>query len=189
MADRSSKISLIIGLSLPAIMVAVIAGLVFLPGQSVNPTSDFIYASGPYPSYTVRNGNAITQYDMSIKGGKLTRTATSFNSKDAYAPYPGEKNNIPRFFIHHTAKNTNEEIGLEEIEKLNLSPDKKSPDGFTLTFGRQSYGVFPFFFDNNSDREHAYLSTNRASKEVTLISDTSIIFYDFQLIGWVIKAS
>lgn len=186
MADRSSKISLIIGLSLPAVMVAVIAGLVFLPGTTINPTSDFIYASGPYPSYTTRNGDVITQQDITIKNGKMIRTSTSYNGRDAYAPYPIEKTMVPRFFIHHTATNTNEEVVFDDISKLTLSPDKKSPDGFTLTFGKQSYGVFPFFFDNNSDREHAYLSTDRASKEITLISDTSINFYEFQLIGWIL---
>lgn len=188
MADRSSKISLIIGLSLPAIMVAIIAGLVFLPGKSLNPGMDFIYVVGPYPSYTTRSGDTITEHELSIKDGKVLYAATSYNGRDGYASYPPEKVMAPRFFIHHTATNTNKEISLEEISKLHLSPDRKSPDGFTLTLGKQSYGVFPFFFDRGTDWEHAYLSTEHASKEITLVSEASINYYEVQLVGWVIAA-
>lgn len=186
MPDQSSKISLIIGLALPALMVAVIAGLVFLPGASINPTVDFIYVVGPYPSYTTWNGETLTQHDLSITEGTLRDTATNYVNSDRYIPPLQEKAAVPRFFIHRTATDTNEAIDIEKIRTLELSPNRKSPDGFTLTFGKQSYGVFPFFFDNTSDREHAYLSTERASKEITLISDTSINFYEFRLIGWVI---
>ncbi len=186
MADKSSKISLIIGLALPAIMVAIIAGLVFLPGKSLNPTTDFIYVVGPYPSYTTRSGDTVTQHDIMITNGKLAHTATSYNGRDGYIQYPDDRHTVPRFFIHRTQANTNEEIGIEALGKLMLSPDRKSPDGFTLTFGKQSYGVFPFFFNDNTNRDHAYLSTNRASKEITLVSDTSIDYYAMQLVGWIV---
>lgn len=189
MSDQSSKISLIIGLALPALMVAGIAALVFLPNASLKPTTDFIYVVGPYPSYTTRTENTTTQHEIAITNGKLTHTETNYTENSGLignAFYPPNKNTVPRFFMHHTATDTNEEIDIEKIRALQLSSDRKSPDGFSLTFGKQSYGVFPFFFDNNSDREHAYLSTDHGSKEITLVSDTSITYYEFQLVGWVI---
>lgn len=186
MPDSSSRISLIIGLALPAIMVGIIAALVFLPSKTLHPGYDFIYVVGPYPSYVTRTGDTTTQHDITITNGKLSHTVTNYNGRDGYAPYPHEKNIVPRFFIHHTRTDTNEEIAIEELSKLALSPEKKSPDGFTLTFGKQSYGVFPFFFNGDTDREHAYLSTERASKEITLISDTSIHYYEMQLVGWIV---
>lgn len=180
------NISLIVGLSLPAIMVAIIAGMVFLPSKSLNPTTDFMYVVGQYPSYSTRNGENIIQHDFAIKDGKLIDLQTSYSAKSEYL-YPPDKSSAPRFFIHHTKDNTNEELSFEDMSKLKLSSSTISPEGFTLTFGKRSYGIFPFFFDgNNDDREHAYLSTNRASKEITLISDTSITYYAFQLVGWVI---
>lgn len=185
MADKSANISLIIGLALPVVMVAIISALVFFPSKSLTPAMDFIYAVGPYPSYITRNGDSVIQHDIVIKNGKLTDNTTNYSDRSSYIPYPPEKIIVPRFFIHHTLTNTNEEINLEELDKLTLSPDRTSPDGYTLTFGQQSYGVFPFFSDRVTDREHAYLSTGRASKEITLISDTSINYYEFQLIGWV----
>lgn len=188
MPDNSSKISLIVGLALPALMVAIIAGLVFLPSKLLDPTVDFIYVAGPYPSYTTRSGDIVTQHDLSIKDGKLTDTTTSYESRDAYPPiYPQDKSFTPRFFIHYTTSNTNEEIPYDKVRTLSLSPDRKSPEGFSLTFGKQSYGVFPFFFDNPSSDDRAYLSADRGSKEITLISDTSINRYDLQLVGWVLQ--
>lgn len=186
MPDTSSKISLIVGLSLPVVMVAIIAGLVFLPSRSLTPANDFIYVVGPYPSYTSKEGKTITQHDISIKNGQAIHTTTSYSGGKEYDVSPRDKIIIPRFFIHHTRTNTNNEISLEEVIKLRLSPERKSPDGFTLTFGKQSYGIFPFFFENRTDMEHAYLSTDRASKEITLVSEVSIDYYQIQLVGWVI---
>ena len=186
MTNRSSKISLIIGLALPALMVAIIAALVFLPSKTLHPTSDFVYVVGQYPSYITRSGDTITQHDIAITNGKLEHTATSYAGRDEHALYPPEKSTTPRFFIHHTQTDTNEEVAIEELSKLTLSSERKSPDGFTLTFGKQSYGVFPFFFDGNTSREHAYISTERASREITLVSDTSINYYAMQLVGWIV---
>ncbi len=186
MANKTAKISLIIGLALPALMVAIIAALVFLPSKTLHPTTDFVYVVGPYPSYITRTGDTVTQHDVSIINEKISHTTSSYNGRDGYAPYPGEKLIVPRFFIHRTQADTNEEIGIEELSKIEVSPNRKSPDGFTLTFGKQSYGVFPFFFNGNTDREHAYLSTEHASREITLVSDTSINYYEMQLVGWII---
>lgn len=185
MVDRSTNISLFIGLALPVVMVAIISAVVFFPSKSLHPTTDFIYVVGSYPSYTTRNGNDATQHDFSIKNGKIVDATTTYNDRGAYIPYPPEKDGTPRFFIHHTSTNTNEEVDLKYLDNFTLSSDRTSPEGLTLTFGKRSYGVFPFFFDSSTDREHAYLSTNKASKEITLISDTSINYYEFQLVGWV----
>lgn len=186
MANRKANISLIIGLALPALMVVIIAALVFLPSRALNPTSDFVYATGPYPSYATRSGETITQHELVIRNGKITDTVVNYTGREIYAPYPNDVRNTPRFFIHRTVANTNKEITLDEAKKLTLSPDRTSPDGFTLTFGKRSYGIFPFFFDDSSSTERAYLSTDRGSKEITLISDTSIRPYELQLVGWVL---
>ncbi len=186
MANSSAKISLIIGLALPAVVVIVIAALVFLPSVSITPSEDFIYVAGPYPSYTTWSGSTSTQHDISIKNGKIVQSATSYTVEPGYPAYPQEKVTTPRFFIHHTTQNTNEEISFDDIATVTLSPNRTSPQGFTLTFGKQSYGVFPFFISEGTDRDRAYLSTKRASKEINLVSDTSINFYEFQLVGWVI---
>lgn len=187
MKYTSSTISLIVGLAIPVIMVLAIAAAVLLPGRSLHPTTDFIYTIGSYPSYTTRSGNLVTQHDLAVKNGVLTDTTQTYTATDTYIPYPGEKESIPRFFLHNTTENSNKELTLEEAKKFTLSDEKKSPDGFTVSFGKRSYGVFPFFFDNGSDLEHAYLSNQTASKEIDIISSNSRDFYSFQLVGWVVS--
>ncbi len=181
-----ANISLIVGLAIPIVMVGLIAAAVLLPGQSLNPQTDFIYAVGPYPTYSTRIGNQITQHELSVKDGILTDSPTSYTAPADRYEYPPEKVSGPRFFLHRTASDTNEEISIEDAKKFKISTEKKSPEGLTVSFGQRSYGVFPFFGDGDNDRDHAYLSNEYASKEVSLISDVSLNMYSFQLVGWVI---
>lgn len=188
MKDKASTISLIVGLAIPVVMVILIALAVLLPGKSLNPTTDFVYVIGSYPTYTTREGNTITQHEIIVRDGTIEDAAQIYETDAIYPPYPYEKESIPRFFIHNTLENSNKEISIEEAKKLRILPEQTSPDGFTVSFGRQSYGVFPFFYnEGNSDTQRAYLSDKKASKEIQLISDTSANIYSFQLVGWVLK--
>ncbi|MDA1168792.1 MAG: hypothetical protein O3A36_00450 [bacterium] len=188
MKDKTSTISLIVGLAIPVVMVILIALAVLIPGRNINPTTDFIYATGSYPSYTTRDENTVIQHDLTIKNGILVDATQSYPVANNYPPYFHEKESVPRLFIHNTTENSNKEISLEEAKTLRLSAESKSPDGFTVSFGRRSYGVFPFFFDSGSDdSEHAYLSNQTASKEITLTSGAPKDIYSFQLVGWIIE--
>ncbi len=184
MKTTPSNISLIVGLAIPVVMVLAIAAAVLLPGRSLNPTTDFIYAIGSYPTYNTRNGDTVTNHELSIQNGKLTDATQNYQAT-GYPPDTFVKEASPRLFLHNTKENTNKEISIEEAQKLSLSSETKSPDGFKVSFGTRSYGVFPFFFNDNSDIEHAYLSNQTASKEIDLITDTARDIYSFQFVGWV----
>jgi len=188
MKDKASTISLLVGLAIPVVMVLAIAGAVLIPGRNINPTTDFIYALGAYPSYTTRNQDTVTEHYLTVKNGVLTDDTQSYTADKNYPPYPYEKVSIPRLFLHTTTENTNKEISLEEAKTLRLSDETKSPDGFSVSFGSRSYGVFPFFFDSGSQNsERAYLSNRTASKEINLTSGASNNIYSFQLVGWVVE--
>src|SRR3989344_243980 len=183
MENKASNISLIVGLAIPVVMVLAIAAAVLLPGRNINPTTDFIYATGSYTSYTTRNGDTVTQHDLTVKNGVLTDTEQSYRAANNYPPYPYEKESLPHIYLQNTQENTNRELTLEQAKKFKLSSETTSPDGFTVSFGRRSYGVFPFFFDGGPDNsEHAYLSNQTASKEISLASDASKNMYAFQLV-------
>lgn len=186
MKATSSNISLIVGLAIPVVMILAIAAAVLLPGRSLNPTTDFVYAIGSYPFYITRSGDTVTQHDLSIRDAKLTESTQTSQA----AGYPSDafvREAAPRFFLHNTKEDTNKELSLEEVKNLSLSGERKSPDGFTVSFGRRSYGVFPFFFDSGSDMEHAYLSNQTASKEISIVTDNAQDMYQFQLVGWVLE--
>lgn len=186
MKTTSSNVSLIVGLAIPVVMVLAIAAAVLLPGRNLHPETDFVYAVGQYPTYTIREGDTITQHDLSVKDGVLTDTLQTYKATISYPPYPGEKESSPRLFLHNTKENTNKEVTLEQAKLLRLSADTKSPDGFKVSFGSRSYGVFPFFINDSSDIEHAYLSNDTASKKIDLTTGSARDIYSFQLVGWVI---
>jgi hypothetical protein len=182
----SSNISLIVGLAIPVLMVLAIAAAVLLPGRNLHPETDFVYAIGQYPTYTTREGDTITQHDLSVKDEVLTDSTQTYTPNDRYPSYPVDKESSPRLFLHSTKENTNKEITLEEAKQLRLSSEIKSPDGFKVSFGSRSYGIFPFFLNDNSDMEHAYLSNETASKEIDLATGNARNMYSFQFVGWVL---
>lgn len=189
METLSPKLSLIIGLSIPVVLVLLIAAAVLLPGRNIEPTTDFLYAVGQYSSYISYSGETAIQHSFSVRDDKLIESTDSYPTagQRAYPPYPSEKDMVPRFFIHHAASDTNTEISVDEAKKLTLSTETASPEGLTVTFGSRSYGVFPFYSGSDDNRQKAYVSNGKASKQISLISDVSINYAPFQMVGWVIK--
>ena len=184
----SPKISLIVGLAIPVVLVLAIAAAVLLPGRSIEPKTDFLYAVGQYPSYVSYSGNTATEHTFSVVNGKLIESTNAYTtSTQAYPPFASEKGIVPRFFVHHAQSDTNTEVSVVEAMDLSFSTETKSPDGLTITFGERSYGIFPFYSGNNDNRQHAYLSNGKASKEISLISDVSINYAPFQMVGWIIR--
>lgn len=182
----SPKISLIVGLSIPVVLVFAIAAAVLLPGRSIEPKTDFLYAVGQYPSYVSYSGNTATEHIFSVVKGKLIESTNGYTtSAREYPPYASEKDIVPRFFIHHVQDNTNSEISISEAKDLTLSTETTSPDGLTVTFGSRSYGIFPFYSGSDDNRQRAYLSNGKASREISLISDVSINYAPFQMVGWI----
>ncbi len=182
---KPSSISLIVGLSIPVLMVIGIALAIIIPGRSIHPQTDFVYALGQYPTATqIENGRQI-QHSYSIKNGHITDSTLTVSPKVDNAPYLYQGQGIPRFFIHHTAADTNEEVSFDDIAKRTLSDDSVSPDGFTMTYGSSSGGMFPFYFEGQNDRASAYLSKNTASKKVTIITKGNDLPFSF--VAWVTK--
>ncbi len=192
MKTLSPKASLFIGLAIPVILVALIAAAVLLPGSSIEPKTDFLYAVGRYPTYVAyQEGSSVpVEHRFSVVNGKLTEITTQY--PEAYRalqriPTPSDLDTPPRFFIHHAETDTNTEISIEQAKELTLSTETESPEGLTVTFGSRSYGVFPFYSGSDDNRQRAYVSSGKASKRISLVSDISINYEPFQMVGWVLR--
>lgn len=182
---KPSSISLIVGLSIPVLMVIGIALAIIIPARSIHPETDFIYALGQYPtSVQIENGTQI-QHSYTIKNKQITDTTLTISDKQLIAPYPYQQTSIPRFYIHHTVTDTNDELTFEEVAKLSLSDDTLSPDGFTMTYGTTSGGMFPFYYEGGSDQSTAYLSKNSGSKKINVITKNNR--EQFSFVAWVLK--
>ena len=147
---KPSTISLIVGLSIPVLMVIGIAAAIVLPGISIHPTTDFIYALGQYPTAVqIENGQQV-QHSYVIKNAHITDSTFTVSPKPDVAPYQGIGD--PQFYIHHTTTDTNSEVSLDEVKKLSISDEATSSDGFTMTYGTASGGMFPFYYEGQGDQ-------------------------------------
>ncbi len=166
-------------------MVIGIALAIIIPSRSINPQTDFIYALGQYPTAVQIETGQQVQHAYTIKNNTLIESTLPISQKPNTVPYPYENSGIPRFYIHHTATDTNNELSFDDVKKLSLSDDITSPDGFTMTYGTSSGGMFPFYFEGEGDRATAYMSKGTGSKKITVIAKGNTLPFSF--VGWVIK--
>ncbi|MEO6077220.1 MAG: hypothetical protein ABIP54_00350 [Candidatus Andersenbacteria bacterium] len=181
---KPANISLIMGLTIPVLMIIGIALAIVIPAQSINPQTDFIYALGQYPSAVQIENGAEVQHSYSIKDNQIKDATLVISQKQDLAPYP-YSDQAPVFYMHHTADNSNTEISFHDLGKLKLSDESVSPDGFTMSYGTSSGGMFPFFFEGQNDSATAYLAKGTGSKKVSIVTKGNRPQFSF--VAWVIK--
>ena len=174
------NITLILGLSIPILMILFVAVSIYLPRFfAPQPKIDFLYTDGGdyyyggAPQYVVQNG-------------KLVKNEVKIPDKGKY-PYPPQPYVEPKLFVHNTAKNNNGEISFAEAQKLNLDSSVVSPDGFEVVYGSRGGGIFPFFFDSGTDYDAQYLKGHHVSKKLNVQSGGQRYGspYNFRFLGWI----
>lgn len=159
------NLSLILGISIPIVMILLVAASIYIPALFIKPTYDFLYSAG--------EGYYNIGYYV-VQNGLLTKQPQS-----AYGT--GATSIVPKFYIHDVQKNESREISFEETQSLKLDSSPKSPDGFEVSYGG-SGDAFPFFFSSGSYTH--YLKGHNARKKLNLqLSETG--YYQFRFLGWV----
>lgn len=163
--------SLVIGISIPILMIIFVVTSIYLPGLFVKPQYDFLYVSGD-------DRYSYDSYRYSVEDGALVENQVS--EKTIYNSYRKAK-----LYIYDAAKNESREISFEAARQLNLDPVKKSPDGFAVVYGSRSSGSL---FYSSRDYDTHYLVSGNASKKINLQLPASSGYYEnFRFIGWIIK--
>lgn len=167
--------TLIAGISIPILMVVVIALSIYLPSLfGVQPGFSFLYQSG---------GNYYGKWDYIVSNGRLTREEIiRKNDLDYYNP----KVSDPKLYIYDVSKNASREISFEDAQNLQINSNILSPDGFELSYGSNGDGVFPLFFGGSRDYNSRYLKGHGIAKKINLQYPTGNS-YDFSFIGWITK--
>lgn len=162
------NITLILGLSIPIIMILLVAVSIYLPNLFVQPPKvNFLYVIG-------NDYNNIQQY--SVQNNKLIKT-------EIIQPYKVPDDS--KLFIYDVIKNQNQEVSLDEAQKLNLDSNIISSDGFEIAYGSTSSGFFPFFF-SNTDYETQYLKGHGISRKLNIQTNGSRpYYYNFRFLGWI----
>ena len=164
------NISLVVGISIPILMIAFVAASIYLPQLLVQPKYNFIYAL---------NDSFLNQQQYSVQGGKLIKS--EFIQPDVTKPRPLP---VPQLYMYDVAKNESSALSFEEAQNLNIHSSATSPDGFEVVSGSRSNGFFPFFYGSGSDYYTKYLKGHGVSQKLTIgLEGLSSRSYHF--LGWI----
>lgn len=194
MDKLKQNIALVVGLSIPIFMIAVIAGVIYFP-RFFNPVQppqhDFIYAVGDGVAYASYGGSypyptkgVWQKYLYRVVSGKLVRQEA--------LPIPKEFENMPiaseepRFYVFHVATHKNEELSFDAAAQLTLDPGPKSSDGFEIVHGGgQGGGMFPFGYNGGDDYNKLYIRKEYYADQLDL--NLSQNYYGEFFVAWIIK--
>jgi hypothetical protein len=178
------NLPLIVAISLPFVMIAILAAVVYLPGISAKPQYNFIYVSGGGyygPEYTVEQGKLV-KHDISAP--------TSTDAMGYPRPkYPEEQQVEETLFMHDVKTNVSTRISYEDAAKLSLSNEIISPDGYQIQENYGNGGFMPFFFGGGHDYNTKYLVGHRSAEKlnITGVSTTPYSYNPYRFIGWVLQ--
>lgn len=167
------NLSLVLGISIPILMILFVAGSIYLPRIFIKPKFNFLYESGgeycgSRQEYFVRNGRLVKNEMQKPKG-------------QIYC-LPEEI----KLYIYDVGKDESREISFEEAQNLYLDSSIKSPDGFEVVYGKRNEGFFPFFFWTETDYNVRYLVGHNVSKKLNL-RPNGAHHTNFRFIGWIIE--
>ncbi|MBI2589818.1 hypothetical protein HYW32_02235 [Candidatus Berkelbacteria bacterium] len=169
------NITLILGISIPILMILFVAGSIYLPGLFIKPHFNFLYVSGDDSYYYYNSGH---QY--SVQNDKLVKNEIKQPENQNYNPPRVES----KLYIYDVAKNEAKEISFTEAQNLNLDSSVKSSDDFEVVYGSRDSGFFPFFW-GGTDYNARYLSGHNVSKKLNLQLNGSSYYNNFRFIGWI----
>jgi len=163
---------LIIGFSIPVLMILFVAISIYVPGIFLHPKFNFLYSGdGNYnneQTYTVNDGHLTLDHQM--------------NPYPNNKPYPS-----PSLYIHNVVTNESKPISFRDAQNLNLDSNIESPDGYKIEDGNPSDGFFPFFWYDNRNENAKYIVGHNVSKKLNITINGSNYYYSFRFLGWINK--
>lgn len=169
------NVTLVIGISIPILMILFVAGSIYLPGLFIQPHTNFLYVSVDDSYYYYNNGS---QY--SVQNNKLVKNEIKQPTNQYYNPPPLEV----KLYVYDVEQNKATEISFTDAQNLNLDSNTKSPDGFEVVDGNND-GFFPFFWGSGTDYETRYLKGHSVSKKLNLQLNGGSYYNNFRFIGWI----
>ena len=168
------NITLVLGISIPILMILLVAGSIYLPGLFIKPHFNFLYVSGDDYYY-------YNQRQYSVQNGKLVKNEIKQPENQNYNPPQDES----KLHLYDVTKNESREISFAEAQNLNLDSNTKSPDDFEIVYGSRGDGFFPFFWVGETDYNTRYLKGHSVSKRLNLQLNGSSYYYNFRFLGWI----
>ncbi|MBI5529995.1 MAG: hypothetical protein HY918_00650 [Candidatus Doudnabacteria bacterium] len=169
---NKKNLPLILALSIPIIMIIVLAMAIYLPGWNKKPQHNFIYATGDNAYYYGQ-----TKYQ--IVDGYLRQNPQPATTTD---PYYKPVNVETRLFLYDVNSNTASELTYEQASQYRLDSSQTSNDGYKVERGNYN-GDF-LFGSNSNDYNSWFIKGHNRSKKLNM-KITSNDYYGIQFLGWV----
>lgn len=166
------NIPLILGISIPILMILFVLGSIYLPGIFVHPKFNFLYVVG--------GNNYIDEWQYLVQNGELVKSKINQSRNKSYNPPYVEA----KLFVYDVLRNESREISFEEAQKLNFDSNIKSPDGFEIVYGSRGENALPFFYVSEIDYNSRYLKGHGVSKKINIQSSEGF-YYTFRFLGWI----
>lgn len=184
---------LVIGLSLPVLLVVLFFAASVLPKLMTPPPQYPLYFTvESYRPLGVTDKYAIYGVDK----GALVATIRT-RQKDTYAPrmalivYDGKTNSARDISLQPSAIDNapdNSKIVIEETKNVKLDTSNKAPDGYSLereTSGYHSRGLVVDLFGGGDYNLHPRIVKGNAAYKVRIVEDSRISYYGgFSFLGW-----
>jgi len=125
--------ALIIGLTIPVVMILLVAGAIYAPllfSGIEDPQYDFLYTVGYAQGYRIFVVDGMLQLE----------------EPESECQPPGSVSlEELQFFVHRVAENRSERLSLDQATMLRLDNTALSPDGYEFAYGRKSEFLFPMW--------------------------------------------
>jgi hypothetical protein len=176
---------LIVGISLPFVLIVIVLVAVFLPNMFVNPQYNFVYSNYSHDRYYYEN--AFKNY-YELENGKIVLKPV-VNLAEIEKNYPNRiLLDAPELFLYDVKNDAARKISLEEANALNLVSGPTSPDGYTVSYRYGHNGIFEIFGSDNDNRGF-FISKGNASKKLPALTNFDGRYYysdaNFGVLGWV----
>jgi len=181
----------IIAISLPVLLVLVIALLTMLPNLGPKPKYDFLFVKEPTRSHYEASACVVYSHYYDTEDGKLVKkpyVVTVFDKKEVAEPCYGysqiKQEEVPELYVYRTMHETIYPITFEQANAFQTQGETVSPDGYTVTKRMISRGILELFGGSNDgvfmSKKNQHIKINIGDPEVSSYYDN-----DFNFITWI----
>ncbi len=167
---NKKNLPLIAGLSIPVVMMVLVAMSIYIPGMfAPKAKTDFVYSIGGYGA----------ENDYSIRNGVFTVREL--------LPHETPNKLSGRFYFHDMPANASREISLAEVQKMKLDSREMSPEGYTVRSGANDAGIMSWMF-GIGEWMGMYLVGHKSSQKLKLAGEGHGTYYYYKyphFVGWV----
>ncbi len=171
---KNQYLPLIVGVSLPLILILAISIVIFTPSLLVNPKHNFIYttSSAYYPyNYEYRNTYKVENDRLVLEAVPPRENITQ--TKD-----------LPTLYVYDVRSDSAHQITFEEAQDYSIDLGPSSPDGYTLIYQYGNNGIFELLGSGNDNRGY-FISRSNGKRKLNGLAGDGWNSSNFKLIGWI----